>query len=167
MAVPIRTGINILNAKKFFRSPSQKPKYYRVILDHFIADLTAVWRQALKLCIRSITKFPAVLVAFNKTRNKTLLPCAAGYMRLITGECLSPLRAGLIIWILTIDVQDDSLANSRWDVVRSYAQKGSHLPTIQAPEVQQTAVVGVNCRETKPDQRKVKQRKKQKREQGK
>ena len=106
-------------------------------------------------------------VAFNKTRNKTLLARAAGYMRLITGECLSPLRAGLIIWILTVDVQNDSLAHGRWDVVRCYAEKGSHLPTIQAPEVQQTAIEGIHCREIKQDEREIEQRKKQKREQGK
>jgi hypothetical protein len=87
-------------------------------------------------------------------------------MRLITGECLSPLRARLIIWILTVDVQYDSLAHGRRNVVRCYAQKGSHLPAIQTPEVQQTAVEGIHCGEIKQDQREMKQRKKQKTEQG-
>jgi hypothetical protein len=88
-------------------------------------------------------------------------------MRLITGECLSPLRARLIIWILTVDVEDDSLAHGRWNVVRSYAQKRSHLPSVQPPEVQQTAVEGIHCREIKPYQREIKQRNKLKTEQGK
>lgn len=74
-------------------------------------------------------------------------------MRLITGECLSPLRARLIIWILTVDVEDDSLAHGGRNVVRSYAQKRSHLPAIQAPEVQQAPVERIHCREIKPDQR--------------
>jgi hypothetical protein len=70
-------------------------------------------------------------------------------MRLITGERLSPLRARLIMWVLTVDVEYDPLAHGWRNIVRCNAQESSHLPAIQAPEVQQTAVEGIHCEETK------------------
>lgn len=53
------------------------------------------------------------------------------------------------MWVLTVDVEYDPLAHGWRNIVRRNAQESSHLPAIQAPEVQQTAVEGVHCAETK------------------